>query len=217
MLWIQSCSILKYTMPPEKSIHSFYKFVLNLFNNYADALIVVFVGCGLLHTTFWLFLLIVKVNGRLFSVLSNIISCSDGVISLNCCWYFFFFYCIVSREKNGIELYQIIMQELNFLEIFYSLSLVSFSLLIGWFLIKQVLCVLTSLGRTWKLTVMLHGGCKQQVYDTVWRSQSPLMFNFQNFGGEWNWGEVSSIVPGTLNLNRVYCKILFSILLRPWA
>ena len=99
--------------PQKKSIHSFYRFILNLFSNCADALIVVFVfvGCGLLHKTFLLFLLIVKVNGRLFSVLSNTISHSDGVIRLNCCWYvffsfFFFFYCIVSRrKKNGIELY----------------------------------------------------------------------------------------------------------------
>lgn len=130
--------------------------------------------------------------------------------------YSLFLYCFRGK-KITIELCQIILQELNFPELLYSSSLDWISLLVGWCLIKWELYIWTLLGNIWELTLVLHWKFKQQIYNTVQRSQSPLVLNFQRFLRWMKLGGAVSIVPVILNLNSLYNKILFSILLGPWA
>lgn len=88
------------------------------------------------------------------------------------------FFCIVSR---GEKHYSGALPNHNAgAKLLYCLNLVSVSLLVKRCLIKQELCMWTSLGSIWKF--------KQQVYNTVQRSQSPLVLNFQRFLRWMKWG-----------------------------
>lgn len=177
-----------------------------------------FAGCGWQYKN--VFLVFTNIASKWKIVLSfflpSIISCPDTVISSNHCWYslFFFLHCFWGK-KITIELCQITVQELNFLELLYSSSWVWISLLVGWCLIKQELHIWALLGDIWELASLLHLKFKQQICSTVQRSQSPLVLNLQRFLRWMKLEGVGSIVPVILNLNSLYNKILFSILLGP--